>query len=66
LGIQPPEETAFGEEMARVTYEFEVDGLLYRDSDQILPTEAARLQPGEEITLLYLPDADHDSVIISC
>jgi hypothetical protein len=59
------ETTAFGEKMARVTYEFEADGLLHRDSDQILPTSAVRLQPGEQLHVLYMPGNDYDSVIIS-
>jgi hypothetical protein len=48
-----------------VRYEFSADGRTFRDSDQVLPTIAARWDPGTVIQVLYLPDADYDSVIIS-
>jgi hypothetical protein len=59
------EPTAFGEKIARVSYEFEADGVLHRDSDQMLPVIAARWRPGDQVQILYLPDEDYDSVVIS-
>ena len=64
LNIQM-EPTAFGERMARVSYEFVVDGQRRRDTDQVLPVIANRWQPGDQVQILYLPHGDHDSVIIS-
>jgi hypothetical protein len=59
------EPTAFGQELARVSYQFEADGLLHRDSDQALPAIADRWQPGDRVRILYLPYENYDSVIIS-
>jgi hypothetical protein len=59
------EPTAFGEKLARVSYEFEADGALQRDSDRVLPMIASRWVPGDQIHILYLPNHDYDSVIIS-
>ena len=59
------EVVAFGEKLARVSYEYEADGRLFRDSDQILPVVANRWQPGDVIQILYLAVPDYDSVIIS-
>jgi len=59
------EATSFEEKLARVNYQFDADGELYRDSDVVLPTIADRLQPGDRIPILYLPDGEYDSVIIA-
>jgi serine/threonine protein kinase len=55
----------FGEKIARVTYQFEADGDLRRDSDTVLPVIADRWQPGDRIAVLYLPDRNYDSVIVA-
>jgi hypothetical protein len=55
----------FDEKIARVTYQFEADGKLHRDSDQVLPGIADRWQPGDRIPILYLPDQGYDSVIVA-
>lgn len=55
----------FDEKIARVNYQFEVDGELKRDADTVLPAIADRWQPGDEIPILYLPDRDYDSVIVA-
>ena len=55
----------FDEKIARVTYQFEADGKLHRDSDQVLPGIADRWQPGDKIPILYLPDHGYDSVIVA-
>ena len=59
------ETTAFDEKLARVNYKFEMDGQLHRDSDVVLPTIADRLEPGDQVPILYLPDRDYDSVIVA-
>ncbi|MEX2283784.1 MAG: serine/threonine-protein kinase [Gemmatimonadota bacterium] len=55
----------FDSAIARVTYQFDADGDLHRDADTVLPMIAARWQPGDRIQVLYLPELDYDSVIIS-
>ncbi|MGQ0702686.1 MAG: serine/threonine protein kinase [Gemmatimonadales bacterium] len=59
------EKTAFDEKLTRVRYEFEADGMRHRGSDQVLPAIAERWDPGDTIQILYLPEQDYDSVIIS-
>jgi serine/threonine protein kinase len=59
------EPTAFAQELARVSYQFEADGQLHRDSDQVLPAIADRWQPGDRVQILYLPHEECDSVIVS-
>ena len=58
------EPTAFGEKIARVTYQFEADGRR-RDADRVLPVVAHRWQPGDLVQILYIVEEDYDSVIIS-
>jgi serine/threonine protein kinase len=58
------EEAHLEQKMARVSYEFEADGLLHRDSDLVLPTTGVRLRPGERVHVLYIAERDHDSVIV--
>jgi len=60
-----PKDIAFGVKHTKVRYEFEVDGQVYRDSDLVLPVIAERWDRGTIIQVLYLPDANFDSVIIS-
>ena len=55
----------FDEKLARVSYEFEVDGVRHRDSDQVMPMFANRWQAGDQVQILYIADVDYDSVIIS-
>jgi predicted Ser/Thr protein kinase len=59
------EPTAFGQQLARVSYQFEADGLQRRDTDQALPAIADRWRPGDRVQILYLPHEGYDSVIIS-
>ena len=59
------EKTAFDEKLTRVRYEFDVDGRRHRGSDQVLPAIAERWDPGDPIQILYRPDLEFDSVIIS-
>ena len=59
------ESIAFAEKMTRVNYEFEADGLVRRDSDQIMPVIANKWAIGDRIQILYMTERDYDSVIIS-
>jgi serine/threonine protein kinase len=59
------QETAFDEKLARVGFQFTIDGRFYRDSDTVLPVIADRWQPGDQIPILYLPDRDCDAVIVA-
>jgi hypothetical protein len=64
LGMEP-EDIGFGAKLSRVRYEFEADGRRFRDFDLVLPPIAERWDPGTLIQVLYLPDRDYDSVIVS-
>jgi hypothetical protein len=59
------EKGPFDHQVAKVSYEFAVDGVVYRDVDQVRPAVANRWRPGDTIRVLYLPDLGHDSVILS-
>jgi len=61
------EPTAFGQRIARVRYEFEVDGQRYRDSDRVLPAIAQRWLPGDRVQVLYVIEAvgGCDSVVVT-
>jgi hypothetical protein len=55
----------FDEKLARVSYEFEVNGVRHRDSDQVMPMFANRWQAGDQIQIMYIAELDYDSVIVS-
>ena len=57
--------TAFDEKMTRVTYEFEADGALHRDTDSVLPVIGDRWQRGDRVPILYIPGRSYDSVIVA-
>jgi hypothetical protein len=59
------QELAFDETLMRVSFQFTVDGRLYRDSDTVLPAIADRWQTGDQIPILYLPERDCDAVIVA-
>jgi serine/threonine protein kinase len=59
------ETTAFDEKLARVNYEFHADGQVHRDSDTVLPTIADRMQPGDQVPILFIAERDYDSVIVA-
>ena len=59
------EDVAFEVKLTRVKYEFEVDGRQFRDTDQVLTWIADRWDRGTAIQILYMPDQDYDSVIVS-
>ena len=59
------ETIAFAEKMTRVSYEFEGDGQLRRDSDLIMPVISHRWAVGDRIQVLYMAERDYDSIIIS-
>jgi serine/threonine protein kinase len=58
------EKIAFDQNIARVSYEFEADGRVHRDVDQVLPVIADRWQPGDRVQVLYIRERDYDSVIV--
>jgi serine/threonine protein kinase len=60
-----PKDVGFGAKLTKVRYEFEADGRLHRDSDLVMPRIADRWDPGSVVQVLYMPDADYESVIIS-
>jgi hypothetical protein len=59
------EEIAFGAKLTRVRYEFAAGGGTQRGSDLVLPWVADRWQAGDPVEVLYLPERDYDSVIVS-
>jgi hypothetical protein len=59
------ETTAFDAKIARVSYQFEADGEMRRDVDQVLPVIADRWREGDVVQILYIADPDYDSVIVS-
>jgi serine/threonine protein kinase len=60
-----PEDVAFGVKLTRVRYDFAADGRTQRGSDVVLPVVADRWREGERVEILYLPERNYDSVIIS-
>lgn len=65
LDMVGEEDVGFGIKLKRVRYEFDAGGRRIRDTDQVLPVVADRWAPGDAIEVLYLPDRNYDSVIIS-
>ena len=59
------EDLGFAAKVARVRYEFDVGGRKFRDSDLVLPWLADRWDVGTEIQVLYRPDREYDSVIVT-
>lgn len=51
--------------VTRVRYEFEAGGRAQRGSDLVLPVIADRWRAGDRIDVLYLPERNFDSVIVS-
>ncbi|MGQ0641645.1 MAG: serine/threonine protein kinase [Gemmatimonadaceae bacterium] len=60
-----PKDVGFGVKHATVRYEFDVDGRTHRDTDLVLPVIADRWDRGAVIQVLYIPERDYESVIIS-
>ena len=59
------ETIAFDAKLIRVRFEFEADGRVHRDVDSVLPSVAARWDPGDLVHILYLPERDYAGTIIS-
>ena len=59
------ETVEFGGKLVRLRFEFEADGARQRGSDWVLPSIADKWEVGDSVEVLYLPDADYDSVIVS-
>lgn len=60
-----PKDVGFSVKHAKVRYEFEVDGHTHCDTDLVMPVIADRWGRGTSIQVLYLPERNHESVIIS-
>jgi serine/threonine protein kinase len=60
-----PKDVGFGVKHSKVRYEFDADGRTHRDADLVLPVVADRWDRGATIQILYLPERNYDSVIIS-
>ncbi len=54
-----------GTKLSRIRFQWEVDGRLHRDSDEVLARIADKWLVGDQVQILYLPDAGYDSLIIS-
>jgi serine/threonine protein kinase len=59
------EEIAFDLKMLRVRYEFEADGAVHRGVHSVLMAIAERWDPGDSIHIVYLPNRDYASAIVS-
>lgn len=51
--------------LTRVRYEFNADGRRHVGADRVLPWMADGWEVGSEIRVLYLPEREYDSVIVS-
>jgi serine/threonine protein kinase len=54
-----------GTKLSRVRFQWEVNGHLHRDSDEVLARIADKWLVGDQVQILYLPEAGYDSLIIS-
>ena len=59
------ETSVFRGRLARVHYEFEVNGVLNRDSDQVLQLLAGRWELNQYVAILYIARVPYVSVIVS-
>jgi hypothetical protein len=59
------ESLGFDVKVSRVRYEFTADGRVQRGSDLVLPVIADRWRAGDRIEILYLPQRNYDSVIVT-
>jgi hypothetical protein len=54
-----------GVKISRIRYQWQVDGQLHRDSDEVLAIYSDKWAVGEQIRILYLPDEGFNSLVIS-
>ena len=54
-----------GVKLSRVRYQWEANGQLHRDSDEVPARIADKWLVGDQIQVLYLPEAGFDSLVIS-
>jgi hypothetical protein len=59
------ETTSMGTKVAKVSYDFMVDGEMYRNADRIPANIAERWATGDRIRVLYIPEENYDSIILS-
>ncbi|MCL4864307.1 MAG: serine/threonine protein kinase, partial [Gemmatimonadales bacterium] len=56
------EKDELGIRLGRVRFQFQVDGVLHRDSDTVLQSVADRWRPGDQVEILYIPEEDYDGI----
>ncbi|MFN0177853.1 MAG: serine/threonine protein kinase [Gemmatimonadales bacterium] len=54
-----------GQKLNRIRYQWEVDGQFHRHSEEVLASIADKWLVGDQIRILYLPDEEFDSLVIS-
>ncbi len=54
-----------GTRICRIRYQWESEGILHRGSDEVWASLSNRWLEGDQIQILYLPDQDFDSLVIS-
>jgi len=48
----------------RVRYEFPADGVNHRGADRVLPWITERWCVGDQLSVLYIPEKDYDSIVV--
>jgi hypothetical protein len=59
------ETTSFGTKVSKVSYDFTVGGEVYRNADRVDLAIGERMAPGDRIRVLYIPEENFDSVVVS-
>jgi serine/threonine protein kinase len=59
------ETTSFGTKLSKVSYDFTVAGEVYRNADRVDAAIGERWAPGDRIRVLYIPEENFDSVVVS-
>ncbi len=54
-----------GTKICRIRYQWESEGVLHRGSDEVWASLSSRWLAGDQIQILYLPDNDFDSLVIT-
>ncbi|MFN2315351.1 MAG: serine/threonine protein kinase [Gemmatimonadales bacterium] len=56
---------SLGAKTCRIRYQWVVEGVLHRGADEVWASIAGRWLVGDQIQIMYLPDKDFDSLVIS-
>ena len=54
-----------GLKISRIRYQWQVDGQFHRGADEVLATRSDKWLVGDQIQILYLPNENFDSLVIS-